>query len=102
MSSVGPHGRLQFTVAKWLDRAAGEGEVAEIFTELRTNWEDRASLIPDVSVYLNERIPTTPDGEVADEFWTPPDLAVEIAAPDESAHGLTIRAETLIALDVKT
>ena len=37
MPPVGPHGLLQFTIAKWLDRASGEGESARIFTELRAN-----------------------------------------------------------------
>jgi Uma2 family endonuclease len=52
MPPVGPHGLLKFTIAKWLDRATGEGESAQVFTELRTNWTDRASLVSDVSVYL--------------------------------------------------
>src|SRR4051794_19204491 len=97
MPPVGPHGLLQFTIAKWLDRAAGEGEAARIFTELRTNWADRASLVPDVSVYLIDRVPTTPDGEVVENFWVPPDIAVEIASPGQSVNDLTTRANLLLA-----
>jgi Uma2 family endonuclease len=101
MSPTGPHGILQFTIAKWLDRASGEGEVARVFTELRTNWTDRASLVPDVSVYLIERVPTTPDGDVADEFWVPPDVAVEIASPGQSVNQMTDRADLLLANGVR-
>src|SRR5437764_10187494 len=84
MPPIGPHSKLQFTIAKWLDRASGEGESAEVYTELRTNWADRASLVPDVSVYLIDRVPITSDGEVADDFWIPPDIAVEVASPGQS------------------
>jgi Uma2 family endonuclease len=101
MSPVGPHGKLQFMMAKWLDRASGEGEIAEVYTELRTNWTDRASLVPDVSVYLVERVPTTPTGDMADEFWVPPDLAVEIASPGQSVNHLTDRANLLLANGVR-
>jgi len=97
MPPVGPHGKLQFTIAKWLDRASGEGEIAEVYTELRTNWADRASLVPDVSVYLVDRVPTTEDGEVADDFWIPPDIAVEVASPGQSVNALTGRANLLLS-----
>jgi Uma2 family endonuclease len=101
MAPVGPHGKLQFTIAKWLDRASGEGEIAETFTELRANWVDRASLVPDVSVYLVERVPTTPDGDIDDQFWVPPDIAVEVASPGQSINELTTRAKLLLANGVR-
>ena len=101
MAAKGPHGTLQFTLAKWLDRAGGEGETAYVFTETHTNWPHRASLVPDVSVYLTERVPTTLDGYIADDFWEPPDLAVEIASPGQSANQLTTRAQRLTSLGVR-
>src|SRR4051812_5635472 len=81
MAAKGPHGTLKFVLAKWLDRAGGEGETAWVVTETHSHWPHRASLVPDVSVYLIDRLPLTADGEVADDFWFPPDIAVEITSP---------------------
>lgn len=101
MPPKGPHGTLQFVLAKWLDRAGGEGETAMVFTETHTHWPDRASLVPDVSVYRIERVPTTLDGYIADDFWSPPDVAVEIASPGQTANEMTERALLLTDLGVK-
>ena len=101
MAAKGPHGTLQFVLAKWLDRAGGEGETAWVLTETHTHWAHRASLVPDISVYLIDRVPITPDGLVAEDFWEPPDVAVEIASPGQSANQLTARARTLNELMVR-
>ena len=96
MSPKGPHGRLQLWAGKLFDNAAGEPPRYLTFTELRTNWTDRASLIPDISVYLIERVPTTPEGDIAEDFWLPPDIAVEIASPGQSVNEQTTRANLLL------
>ena len=74
MAAKGPHGTLQFVLAKWLDRAGGEGESAWVVTQTHTHWAHRASLVPDISVYLIDRVPTTPEGLIATQrdrfdFW---------------------------------
>jgi len=96
MSPKGPHARLQLRVGIFFEEASGEPSRFWAFTELRTNWTNRASLVPDVSVYLIERVPTKPGGEVADDFWEAPDVAVEIASPGQSANALTRRAQLLL------
>ena len=101
MSPKGPHGRLQLWAGIFFETAAGDPPRFWAFTELRTNWTDHASLVPDVSVYLIERIPTKPSGEVADDFWEPPDVAVEIASPGQSVQFLTNRAALLIENGVR-
>lgn len=101
VAAKGPHGALQFVLAKWLDRAGGEGETAWVFTETHTHWARRASLGPDISVYLTERVPITVDGYVDDDFWEPPDIAVEIASPGQSPNQMTTRAQTLTSLNVR-
>jgi Uma2 family endonuclease len=101
MSPKGPHGGLQAELAYLFKAFVRQHPIAEVFTELRTSWSDRASLIPDLSVYLVERIPTKPNGEVADDFWEPPDVAVEIASPGQSVRDLTNRAELLIENGVR-
>jgi len=96
MSPKGPHARLQPRVAIFVEDLAGDPAKYWAFTELRTNWTARASLVPDVSVYLIERVPTKPTGEVADDFWEAPDVAVEIASPGQSANALARRAHLLL------
>jgi Uma2 family endonuclease len=101
MAAKGPHGTLQFVLAKWLDRAGGEGESAWVMTETHAHWPQRASLVPDISVYLIGRVPLTADGEIVDDLWAPPDIAVEIASPGQSVNDLTARAATLTGLGVR-
>ena len=101
MSPKGPHGRLQLWAGIFLELAVGDPPRFYAFTELPTNWTGRASLVPDVAVYLTERVPTKPNGEVADDFWEPPDVAVEIASPGQSARAMTDRANVLLELGVR-
>ena len=101
MSPKGPHGRLQLWAGMLFDRAAGDPPQFMTFTELRTHWTDRASLVPDISVYLIDRVPTTPDGDIADDFWLPPDIAVEIASPGQSINDQTARANLLLQNGVR-
>jgi Uma2 family endonuclease len=51
--------------------------------------------VPDLSVYRLDRVPTTPDGKVDDDFWTPADVAIEIASPGQSANHMTFWVQTL-------
>ena len=102
MSPKGPHGGLQAEFAFLFKAFLRLNPIALVFTELRTNWTDRASLVPDVSVYLIDRVPTTPDGDIADDFWTPPDIAVEIASPGQSVNDQTARANLLLQNGVRS
>ena len=63
------------------------GKLARVITELRSTYA-RASTVPDISVYLWQRIPVQPTGVVADRFFDPPDLAVEIVSPEQSTNAL--------------
>jgi Uma2 family endonuclease len=101
MSPKGPHGRLQLRGGMFFELAAGDPPRFYAFTEVRTNWTGRASLVPDVAVYLAERVPTKPSGEVADDFWEPPDVAVEIASQGQSVRAMTTRAESLLEHGVR-
>ena len=60
-----------------------------------------ASLVPDVAVYLVERIPTKPNGEVADDFFVPPDVAVEIVSPGQSMRAMRARAQWFVEHGVR-
>jgi Uma2 family endonuclease len=101
MAPNAPHGGLQAEFAFLFKLYFRQHPIAEVYTELRTNRRNRSSLVPDVSVYLLDRVPTTPGGRVADDFWVPPDIAIEIASPGQSVNRLTDRANLLLATGVR-
>ncbi|MEA2640142.1 MAG: hypothetical protein QOF51_1536 [Chloroflexota bacterium] len=79
------HARLQLTLASLMEQASQGDRRTMAFTELRTTFGG-FSRVPDVAVYRWERIPRDPSGEIADGQSTePPDIAVEIVSPDQSA-----------------
>jgi Uma2 family endonuclease len=100
MAPSGPHSRLQAELAFRFMTYLHLNPIAQVYTELRVRWHGEASLVPDLSVYRSGRIPTSADGQMADEFWVPPDIAIEIASPDQSVPEMTRRANTLLARGV--
>lgn len=96
MSPKGPHGGLQAELAYLVKAFLRTHPIAQVYTELRTNWAGEASLIPDLAVYRLERIPTKPSGEVADDFFNPPDIAIEVASPGQSERALLERARWFV------
>jgi len=87
VSPQGQHSALQFGIAKIFDRFALPPKLARVFTELRTTFAG-ASRVPDVSVYRWDRVPLDSKGRVANEFFEPPDLVVEIVSPEQSVTAL--------------
>jgi Uma2 family endonuclease len=90
VSPKGRHSILQARVAEFLNRFAEPRKLAFAFPELRTTYAG-ASLVPDVAVYRWERIPRDDSGDVEDDFWEPPDIAVEIVSPQQSVASLVRR-----------
>lgn len=87
VSPKGRHSTLQVAVVRMFDRFGLPCKVAMAFTELRVTFGG-ASRVPDVAVYRWDRIPITPDGTVADDFFDPPDIVVEIASPEQRMAAL--------------
>ncbi len=83
VSPKGRHSVLQASLTDTINRIARPNKLALAFPELRFSGM-RHSEVPDVSVYGWERIPRSPDGVVADDFWDPPDIAMEILSPRQS------------------
>jgi Uma2 family endonuclease len=93
MSPEGPHGRLHVIFCVRFETYNRSHPGAWVFTELRTTYSGaNASFVPDVAVYLKDRIPTKPSGEVADDFFDPPDTAIEIGSPGQTISQLLRRA----------
>ena len=94
------HGPLQGEFVSLVDRQARPRRLARAFPETRTTFAGR-SHVPDVSVYRWERIPTTPPGEIADDFLLPPDIAIEIISPGQSVTKLRERCRWYVANGVR-
>jgi Uma2 family endonuclease len=81
----GKHGTLQGWLVKTIDGFAEPTRMAMSFPEVRFTYAGQ-SCVPDVMVYRWDRIPLDADGEVANVFREPPDIAFEIISPRQSAN----------------
>jgi Uma2 family endonuclease len=96
---VSPKGRqsaLQVELAERFNQAARPLKLARAFTELRTTFAG-VSRVPDLVVYRWQRIPIDAEGRLANDFQDPPDIAVEIASPEQSVNQLVRRCLWYVA-----
>lgn len=84
------HGVLQFRLAQFVNNLAQPSRVALAVPEARATFGGR-SVVPDVSVYSWERLPRDGTGELADDVFEPPDIAMEILSPRQSVTQLVRR-----------
>jgi Uma2 family endonuclease len=96
MAPKGRHSTLQVELVQRVNRIAQPRRAARAWTELRTTFGG-ASYVPDVVVFRAERIPRTPDGQVCDDVFEPPDIAIEIVSPRQSVTGLVRRCLWYVA-----
>jgi len=92
VSPKGPHGRIQTRLGVLIDNYAEPRRLGLAFSETRTSFGG-ASPVPDVVFYRWDRIPRTPVGRIADDFTTPPDLAIEIISPSQRLNPLVLRCQ---------
>jgi Uma2 family endonuclease len=90
------HGALQREFVFLIEQQARPRRLAQVFPETRATFA-RRSYVPDVSVYRWERIPRTATGEIAEDFFLPPDIAVEIISPGQSITKLRERCRWYVA-----
>lgn len=79
----GKHSQLQFMICQAINQAADPLKFAHAFPELRFNLLKR-SLVPDVAVFLWDRIPRSNEGEIANQFNLSPDWVIEILSPQQN------------------
>lgn len=79
----GRHSRLQGALVTAINQAGEAEQMALAFPELRCTFGGRA-IVPDVSVFVWDRVPFTEAGEVPDDFFLVPDWAIEILSPEQS------------------
>ena len=83
----GQHVTLQDEFTQRVNALARPRKLARAYPELRATYAG-LSRVPDVAVYLWHRIPRLPNGRVANRFTEPPDIAIEIVSPDQTATAL--------------
>ena len=100
---VAPQGRhvfLQLNFANLVNSVTQPPKLALALPELRTTYGG-LSRVPDVAIYLWHRIPRSPNGEIADRFTEPPDIAVEIVSPGQTATDLVSKCIWYVKNGVK-
>jgi Uma2 family endonuclease len=100
VSPQGQHSMLEMTIPEQINAFARPRRLALALPELRSTFAG-ASRVPDVCVFLWERIPRLPDGKISNVFTTPPDLAIEIVSPGQSVAGQVRRCQRFIADGVR-
>ncbi len=81
------HVRLQYGLADLVNGFAVPRRLARAEPELRVSFGGR-SVVPDVAIFAWERIPEDEHGEVQDDVFIAPDIAVEIRSPGQSLDEL--------------
>lgn len=94
------HSALQGELMQRFNQVGMPRRVARAFPELRATFAGE-SVVPDVAVYRWERIQREKDGSLADDVTTPPDIAVEIVSPGQSANALMDRCLWYVAHGVQ-
>ncbi|MGD9892100.1 MAG: Uma2 family endonuclease [Dehalococcoidia bacterium] len=95
VSPKGRHSRLQTWAVGQFNIRIEPNKLGLAFTELRATFANM-SRVPDVSVYRWDRIPRDVNGDVADDFTEPPDIAIEIVSPGQSVNRLIRRCLTFV------
>ena len=84
----GKHSKIQRELVLALDVLAKPEKIACAFPELRCTFGDR-SIVPDISVFIWNRIPRDENGEIAITFSRAPDWTIEILSPGQSQAKVT-------------
>ena len=84
----GKHSVIQGELVPAINGVVKRKRIARAFPELRCTFGGR-STVPDVAVFLWNRIPRDENGEVANTFSAPPDWTIEILSPDQSQTRVT-------------
>ncbi|WP_353932927.1 Uma2 family endonuclease [Okeanomitos corallinicola TIOX110] len=84
----GEHSVIQTEICPAINGVLKTRKIARAFSELRCTFGSR-SIVPDVSVFVWDRIPRKENGGVANAFNLAPDWTIEILSPDQSQTKVT-------------
>ncbi|MEB3338093.1 MAG: Uma2 family endonuclease, partial [Leptolyngbyaceae bacterium] len=79
----GKHSVLQRELTFSIDNTLKLAKVARAFPELRCTFGGR-SIVPDIAIFLANRIPRDETGEIANVFALAPDWMIEILSPEQN------------------
>ncbi|NET57889.1 MAG: Uma2 family endonuclease [Symploca sp. SIO2E6] len=79
----GEHSVIQGELVTTANSALKPNKIARAFPELRCTFEGY-SIVPDVAVFVWDRIPRQENGRIANRFTIAPDWAIEILSPGQS------------------
>ena len=78
----GKHSAVQSEFVPTVNGKLRSEKIARAFSELRCTFGGR-SIVPDVSVWIWDRIATDDSGDIANVFSGAPDWTIEILSPDQ-------------------
>ena len=81
------HSRIQSVFDRRFFQAAETRKLAMAFPELRATFGGR-SYVPDVAVFLWDRLPIRTDRSFVSDVHEPPDIVIEIVSPKQSVTAL--------------
>jgi Uma2 family endonuclease len=84
----GKHSTIQGEFVPAVNTVVKSKRIARAFPELRCTFGGR-STVPDIAVFVWDRIPRDENGEVANTFLITPDWTIEILSPDQSQTKVT-------------
>jgi Uma2 family endonuclease len=84
----GKHSIVQGELVPAINIVVKQKKIARAFPELRCTFGGR-SIIPDIAVFVWNRIPYDENGEVSNTFAISPDWTIEILSPDQSQTKVT-------------
>lgn len=82
--SQGQHSRIQQKLISTVNVVTEDARVALALPERCCTFGGR-SIIPDISVFRWQRLPTNEDGTIANTFSAAPDWTIEILSPEQSS-----------------
>lgn len=84
----GKHSTIQGELVPAVNTVIKPHRIGRAFPELRCTFGGR-STVPDIAVFVWNRIPRDENGEVANTFLIAPDWTIEILSPDQSQTKVT-------------
>lgn len=84
----GKHSVIQEELLTAINAAIKRQKIARAFPELRCTFGER-STVPDISVFIWQRIPCDENGEIANVFALAPDWTIKILSPNQSQTKVT-------------
>jgi Uma2 family endonuclease len=96
----GQHVLLQSDIVQMVNAVTRPPKLALALPELRATYAG-LSRVPDVAIYLWDRIPRLANGRIANRFTEPPDIAVEIVSPGQSVTDLVDKCVWYVKHGVK-